>query len=94
MTRWQQVFGATHERKRGITVLVIALAALTFAIAGAVADDNPQPVDFTHNGLDAAAPVTGGVFGSGPAHRPGTAACTSAPQSTSGGANVNTDCRF
>lgn len=90
--RRQHLGGAAFGRKRGITVLVVAVAALTFAIAGAVADVNPQPVAFTHNSLDAGAPVTGGVFGSGPVLPPGTAACTSTPQSTSGGANVNTDC--
>jgi hypothetical protein len=70
--------------------LLVSLAALCIGVAVAVADD-PQPVDFlhTHNGLDADAPVTGGVFGSGSAFKTGTAICTTSTQTT---ANVNTDC--
>jgi hypothetical protein len=72
--------------------LLVSLAVLCFGVAGAVADDDPQPVDFlhTHNGLDADAPVTGGVFGSGSAFKTGTAICTTSTQSVA--ANVNTDC--
>lgn len=55
----------------------------------AAGDDNPQPVDFGHNAVDAPAPVAGAVFGTGPATRPGHAICTTPTQTTP---NVNTDC--
>jgi len=58
------------------------------ATAGMVSADDPQPVDFTHNGLDEA-PVSGAVFGTGPREKTGHAICTT---TTSDGANVNTDC--
>ena len=93
MGRFAQLARARGVRgRRGLIVVVVAVAALSVLVAGALADVNPQPVSFTHNGLDAAAPVAGGVFGSGPADRPGTAACTTATQSTDAGGNVNTDC--
>jgi hypothetical protein len=71
--------------------LLVSFVALCFGVAVAVAEDDPQPVDFlhTHNGLDADSPVTGGVFGSGSAFKTGTAICTTPTQTT---ANVNTDC--
>ena len=52
-------------------------------------DDNIQPVDFSHNGVQDAAPVAGAVFGTGPAYKTGRAICTT---TTSNAANVNTDC--
>ena len=55
----------------------------------ALADENPQPVDFTHNAVDAPAPVAGAVFGTGPAYKTGQAICTTPTQVTP---NVNTDC--
>jgi hypothetical protein len=84
------------SRERGRTgwrlavPLLVSFIALCFGVAVAVADD-PQPVGFlhTHNGMDADAPVTGGVFGSGSAFKTGTAICTTPTQTT---ANVNTDC--
>src|SRR5438445_11600537 len=72
--------------------LLLGLALVAFAILGtaiAVAGDDPQPVDFTHNVFDAPAPVAGAVFGSGPAVKTGTAICTTTPAAA---ANVNTDC--
>ncbi len=75
-----------------LVVLVVLVAALSVGVGGAVAEDEGdliQPVDFSHNVLDAPAPVTGGVFGSGPLVKTGTAICTTATQL---GANVNTDC--
>lgn len=72
--------------------LLLGLALVAFAILGtaiAAADDDPQPVDFTHNVNDAEAPVAGAVFGSGPAVKTGNAICTTA---TSDASNVNTDC--
>src|SRR4051794_32327324 len=68
----------------------LAGCALLFVVASvAVGDDNPQPVDFTHNVTSAAAPVPGAVFGTAPAAKNGTALCTT---QTSNAANVNTDC--
>ena len=69
---------------------VIAAAALAVTVV-AFADDDPQPVDFTHNAIDAPAPVPSAVFGSGPPVKTGTAICTTAPQL---GPNANTDCEM
>src|SRR5580765_8119748 len=65
-----------------------AVLALTMGPATIVGQDG-QPVDFTHNVLDAPAPVAGAVFGSGPALHPGDQICTTAVQTT---ANVDTGC--
>jgi len=72
--------------------LLLGLALVAFVVLGtavAAADDDPQPVDFTHNVGDAPAPVAGAVFGTGPAVKTGTAICST---TTSTDANVNTDC--
>jgi hypothetical protein len=53
------------------------------------ANDDPQPVAFTHNVVDAPAPVPDAVFGTEPSVKTGTAICTTA---TSTAANVDTDC--
>jgi hypothetical protein len=75
-------------RKLGLlAVTLVAFVALGAAVAAA--GDDPQPVDFTHNVVDAPAPVAGAVFGSGPTVKTGTAICTT---DTSTAANVNTDC--
>jgi hypothetical protein len=73
------------------SLVLVAGVGPVFGAAGAGGDgeDNPQPVDFSHNVRDAAAPVAGAVFGTGPAVKTGTAICTTA---TSTAANVNTDC--
>ena len=76
-------------RKLGLLLGVGLIAFAAFGVALAAADDNPQPVDFTHNVFDAPAPVAGAVFGSGPAVKTGTAICSTP---TSSAANVNTDC--
>jgi hypothetical protein len=69
---------------------IVAVMALALALSvGAFGDDDPQPVDFTHNAIDAPAPVPSAVFGTGPAVKTGTAICTTGPQS---GPNFNTDC--
>lgn len=70
---------------------VSALAGVLVLIAGVglASADDPQPVDFTHNAVDAPAPVAGAVFGNAPAVKTGNAICTTA---TSNAANVNTDC--
>ena len=87
-----------HVRRpaRRVPALVAATASLVLIAgmspalaAGDGGDDNPQPVDFTHNIRDTQAPVAGAVFGSGPAAKTGTAVCSTA---TTAAANVNTDC--
>src|SRR6266508_4494478 len=70
-------------------IVVAAVVSLAVGIGLAVAEDDPQPIDFTHNSFDADAPVTGGVFGSGPAFKTGVAICTTPTQLAP---NVNTDC--
>jgi hypothetical protein len=70
-----------------VAALSISMMALSPSLAHA--DDDPQPVDFTHNVTDAPAPVPGAVFGTAPAVRTGTAICTTAAQLA---ANANTDC--
>src|SRR5205085_2757129 len=74
-------------------IVVAAAATLPFlGIAPAAAEpgENVQPVDFTHNAVDAPAPVTSAVFGSSPGQtKTGTAICSTA---TTAAANVNTDC--
>lgn len=82
--------GARARGGRRLAVLAVALACILGAgVAVALADGDPQPVDFTHNAFNAPAPVPGGVFGTGPTVKTGTAICTTATQTT---ANVNTDC--
>jgi hypothetical protein len=87
------VSGLRFERSRRFARLpvLIALVALACFVTAAVAsaDDNPQPIDFTHNALDAPAPVAGVVWGQGPKVKTGTAICSTAPSTA---ANVNTDC--
>lgn len=71
---------------------VTALLAAIVLVAGvgvAQAEEDPQPVDFTHNAVDAPAPIAGAVFGTSPAVKTGTAICTTETQLS---ANVNTDC--
>jgi hypothetical protein len=78
------------RRTLGALVAVIGVTAVAaFAVAVAFADGDPQPVDFTHNVVDAPAPVAGAVFGTGPAVKTGSAICTTPTQVTP---NVNTDC--
>jgi hypothetical protein len=83
-------------RRRGALAL-FASALLTFSLAyagPAFGDDGDltQPIDFTHNGVDAPAPVTTAVFGSPPGSiRNGKALCRTA---TSNAANVNTSCEL
>jgi hypothetical protein len=76
-------------RKLGLLLGVALFAFAVFGVALATAGDDPQPVDFTHNAVDAPAPVTSAVFGTGPAVKIGTPLCST---TTSNAANVNTDC--
>lgn len=77
-----------HAWRHAAALLVVAGAALMMSVV-AFGDSDPQPVDFTHNAINAPAPVPGAVFGTGPAVKTGTAICTTASQAT---ANANTDC--
>jgi hypothetical protein len=70
-------------------VTVLTLGLLVVGVGVGLSDSNPQPLDFTHNGVDAPAPVPGTVWSNGPKVKTGTAICTT-PMSTA--ANVNTDC--
>ncbi len=72
---------------RGVILATVSVLALSQSL-GVAANDIVQPIDFTHNVMDAPAPVAGAVFGTGPAVKTGTAICTTAPQ----GVNANTDC--
>ena len=74
---------------RGVIVAAASISMLALSPALAHAGDDPQPVDFTHNVVDAPAPVAGAVFGTGPAVKTGTAICTTGAQLA---ANANTDC--
>jgi hypothetical protein len=77
-----------HALRLAAAFLAVAGAALVLSVV-AFGDDDPQPVDFTHNAINAPAPVPSAVFGSGPAVKTGTAICTTATQPTP---NANTDC--
>jgi hypothetical protein len=66
----------------------LALGAVALVIGEEEGELN-QPIDFTHNILDAPAPVTSAVFGSGPALHSGDRICTTPTQAT---ASVDTDC--
>jgi len=79
-----------HPIRRYLRVAVVCAALVVGIGAGvAAADDNSQPIDFTHNVVDAPSPVTSAVFGSSPGAKIGTAICSTV---TSTAANVNTDC--
>jgi hypothetical protein len=74
--------------------VVLGCAAVAFSagvatLIGQGGGEINQPIDFSHNVVDAPAPVAGAVFGSGPALHAGDRICTTATQTT---ANVNTDC--
>jgi hypothetical protein len=70
-------------------ILMAAIAAIAVGQTLAVAADDPQPIDFAHNVTNAPAPVDGGVFGTSPSVKTGTAICTTNVQP---GVNANTDC--
>jgi hypothetical protein len=75
--------------KRPLVLTVALLGAFALTASVAMADEEPQPVDFDHNVVDAPAPVPGAVFGTAPAVKTGHAICTTPKQT---GANANTDC--
>jgi hypothetical protein len=81
-----------HTRFVTLTAPAVAVLLGAFMAAGsAQADDGElvQPIGFTHNVLDAPAPVPSATFGSGPVTTSGVAICTT---QTSNAANVNTSC--
>jgi len=76
----------------GATAGAAAILVLVLGGSGVLAGDDgdlTQPIDFSHNGVDAPAPVTSAVFGTDGSLKPGQVICTTA---TSNAANVNTDC--
>ena len=80
------------RRLRGHRPLAVAsvLALCTLAACATVAlAGDPQPVDVSHNSVNAAAPVAGAVWGTASNDTPGTAICST---TTSAAANVDTDC--
>ena len=83
--------GLPRRRRLARLPLFVAVAAVFAFTAAAVAsaDDNPLPIDATHNVMDAPAPVSGTVWSNGPNVKTGTAICST---ETSTAANVNTDC--
>ena len=76
-------------RLRPLLLFSLAGVAVVASQSAALADTNPQPVDFTHNVMSAPAPESAAQFGNAPKVKTGTAFCTTA---TSSAANVNTDC--
>ncbi|HZD86913.1 MAG TPA: sialidase family protein [Gaiellaceae bacterium] len=88
MTRRHLLTRARRPARLLSLVGVLALVAFAFT-AVASADENPQPIDFVHNVVDAPAPVTGTEWSNGPKVKTGQAICTTA---TTTAANVNTDC--
>jgi len=80
-----------QPRLRRAWLVLAALSAFALAVGAATAlgDGDPQPIDFSHNVVNAPAPVTSAVFGQSPATKTGTAICTTGVQA---GPNFNTDC--
>jgi len=90
-----------HERRmprRRLAATLVAASTLMLGtgigtgiatVLGGDGGDIVQPIDFTHNVVDAPAPVAGAVFGSDNSLKAGQKICTTPTQT---GANVNTDC--
>jgi hypothetical protein len=90
-----------HERlmpRRRLAATLVAASTLMLGtgigtgiatVFGGDGGDIVQPIDFTHNVVDAPAPVAGAVFGSDNSLKAGQKICTTPTQT---GANVNTDC--
>ncbi|HEY6055263.1 MAG TPA: hypothetical protein VIU86_15125, partial [Gaiellaceae bacterium] len=68
------------RRKAAAAVTAVAALALAAGATTALGDGDPQPIDFSHNAINAPAPVIGAVFGQSPAVKTGTAICTTGPQ--------------
>jgi hypothetical protein len=80
-----------HHVPRRLAVLAAIAIGLFGAGGGALAGDNPQPLDFTHNVFNAPAPVNSAVFGTDGSLKPGQKLCQTGTQADLS-ANVNTDC--
>jgi hypothetical protein len=87
------MFHGLSRLPRHVAIVAAVVAAVPFLGVGAASADDGDllhPVDFSHNVLDAPAPVPDAVFGSPPGTtKVGTAICTTV---TSSAANVDTDC--
>jgi BNR/Asp-box repeat len=87
---WKGGFGLISRLFRlPFVAAVVCVVALGAGTAVALSDENPQPIDFSHNVADAPAPVPDASFSDGATVKTGTALCTTATQAAS---NVNTDC--
>ncbi len=72
-----------------VAASLLTASFLSASPAHAEDGDDPRPIDVTHNGVDAPAPVNGAVFGTSPGAKIGTPICST---TTSSAANVNTAC--
>jgi hypothetical protein len=80
------------RRRLAATLMAASSLALGVGMGPVNAEDGGgiiQPIDFTHNVVDAPAPVAGAVFGSDNSLKAGQKICTTPTQAA---ANVNTDC--
>jgi hypothetical protein len=80
-----------HPVPRRLALLAAIAIGLFGAGGGALAGDDPQPIDFTHNVKDAPAPVTSAVFGTDGSLKPGQKVCQTTAVANLAN-NVNTDC--
>ncbi len=86
-----KLISAAFARRRALIITGCAALAVSTGAATLIGQGGEivQPIDFSHNVVDAPAPVAGAVFGSGPAFRPGQQICSTQTQNTP---NVDTDC--
>ncbi|HJW22694.1 MAG TPA: hypothetical protein VJ506_09720 [Candidatus Limnocylindrales bacterium] len=76
---------------RRLAILGAIAIGLFGAGGGVLAGGDPQPIDFTHNVMDAPAPVNSAVFGTDGSLKPGQKLCHTATEANLAN-NVNTDC--
>ena len=81
----------SHLVPRRVAIGIAAVAIGLFGAGGAFAGDDPQPIAFTHNVIDAPAPVNSAVFGTDGSLKPGQKLCQTSTQANLS-LNVNTDC--
>jgi len=82
-------FRVTTLRPRLFVLAFGAALLVGIGASAALGEEIQQPVDYSHNVVDAPTPVAGAVFGTAPSVKTGTAICST---QTSNAANVNTDC--
>jgi hypothetical protein len=92
----ERMSGSRHRAPHRLLALTATVGMLVFAIGGGTAlagddGDLTQPIDFTHDAVDAPAPVTSAVFGTATSLKSGQVICAT---TTSNTANVNTDCEL